>query len=83
VPSLRDDERGCRRRWSEAVMSVEDEVRRADPLSVNPGQRVRGERKRRYAPQGGAAVDAVPGCASGGAPRRICIGCCAPDAVGG
>ena len=27
---------------SEAVMSVEDEVRRADPLSVNPGQRVRG-----------------------------------------
>ena len=27
---------------SEAVVSVEDEVRRADPLSVNPGQRVRG-----------------------------------------
>ena len=27
---------------SEAVVSVEDEVRRADPLSVNPGQRVLG-----------------------------------------
>ena len=27
---------------SEAVVSVEDEVRRADPFSVNPGQRVRG-----------------------------------------
>ena len=28
---------------------------------------VRGERMRRYAPQGGAAVDAVPECFSGGA----------------
>ena len=74
---------GWRRCSGAGMVSVEDEVRRADPLSVNPGQRVRGERRRRYAPQGGAAVDAVPGCASGGAPRRICIGCCAPDAVGG
>jgi len=46
VPSLRDDECGdvgvMRYNGSEAVMSVEDVVRRADPLSVNPGQRVRG-----------------------------------------
>ena len=34
---------------------------------------VRGERMMRYAPHGGAAVDAVPECASGGAPRRICV----------
>ena len=58
---------GCRRCSGAGMVSVEDEVRRADPLSVNPGQRVRGERMMRYAPQGGAAVDAVPGCASGGA----------------
>ena len=58
---------------SEAVVSVEDEVRRADPLSVNPGQRPGIEWRWRDAPQGGAAVDAVPGCASGGAPRRICV----------
>ena len=44
---------------------------------------VRGERMRRYAPQGGAAVDAVLESASGGAPRRICIVACVPDAVGG
>ena len=68
---------------SEAVVSVEDEVRRADPLSVNPGQRVRGERMMRYAPQGGAAVDAVPECAIGGAPRRMCVDACTPDVVGG
>ena len=74
---------GWRRCSGAGIVSVEDEVRRADPLSVNPGQRVRGERMMRYAPHGGAAVDAVPGCASGGAPRRICIGCCAPDSVGG
>ena len=74
---------GWRRCSGAGMASVEDEVRRADPLSVNPGQRVRGERMMRYAPQGGAAVDAVPGCASGGAPRRISVGCCAPDAVGG
>ena len=74
---------GWRRCSGAGMASVEDEVRRADPLSVNPGQRVRGERMRRYAPQGGAAVDAVPGCASGGAPRRTCVDACAPDAVGG
>ena len=34
---------------------------------------VRGEMMRRYAPQGGAAVDAVPESAGGGAPRRICV----------
>ena len=66
---------GWRRCSGARMASVEDEVRRADPLSVNPGQRVRGERMRRYAPQGGAAVDAVPECFS--------VGCCAPDAVGG
>ena len=44
---------------------------------------VRGERMMRYAPQGGAAVDAVPECFSGGAPRRICVDACTPDAVGG
>ena len=44
---------------------------------------VRGERMRRYAPQGGAAVDVEQECVIGGAPRRICIACCAPDAVGG
>ena len=32
---------------------------------------------------GGAAVDAVLECVSGGAPRRICVDACAPDAVGG
>ena len=32
---------------------------------------------------GGAAVDAVPGCASGGAPRRTCVDACAPDALSG
>ena len=32
---------------------------------------------------GGAAVDAVLECVSGGAPRRMCVGACAPDAVGG
>ncbi len=32
---------------------------------------VRGEMMRRYAPQGGAAVDAVPESVSGDAPRRI------------
>ena len=74
---------GWRRCSGAGMVSVEDEVRRADPLSVNPGQRVRGERKRRYAPQGGAAVDVEQECVIGGAPRRICIGCCAPDAVGG
>ena len=63
------------------MASVEDEVRRADPLSVNPGQRVRGERMRRYAPQGGAAVDAVPECFSGGASAAhqrwlLCPRCC-------
>ena len=51
----------------EAEERVEDEVRRADPLSVNPGQRLGREMMRRYAPQSGAAVDAVPECASGGA----------------
>ena len=35
---------------------------------------VRGEMMRRYAPQCGAAVDVVPECAGGGAPRRICVG---------
>ena len=58
---------GWRRCSGAGMASVEDEVRRADPLSVNPGQRVRGERMRRDAPQGGAAVDALPGCAIGGA----------------
>ena len=43
------------------------------------GDRGRG----RDAPQGGAAVDAVLECVSGGAPRRMCVGACAPDAVGG
>ena len=33
--------------------------------------------------QGGAAVDALPECASGGAPRRMCVCACTPDAVGG
>ena len=42
---------------------------------------VRGERMRRYAPQGGAAVDAVPECFSGGASAAhqrwlLCPRCC-------
>ena len=39
---------------------------------------VRGERMRKYAPQGGAAVDAVQECVGGGAPRRICVDACTP-----
>ena len=39
------------------VIRAEVMVRSADPFSVNPGQRVRGERMRRYAPQGGAAEE--------------------------
>ena len=58
---------GWRRCSGAGMASVEDEVRRADPLSVNPGQRVRGERMRRYAPQGGAAVDVEQECFSVGA----------------
>ena len=58
-------------------------VRRADPFSVNPGPRPGIEWRGRYAPHGGAAVDAVLECVSGGAPRRICIDACTPDAVGG
>ena len=61
----------------------EGAVRRADPFSVNPGPRPGIEWRGRDAPQGGAAVDALQECAGGGAPRRICIGACAPDAVGG
>ena len=44
---------------------------------------VRGEMMRRYAPQSGAAVDAVPESVSGDAPRRICVVLLSPDAVGG
>ena len=33
---------------------------------------VRGEMMRRYAPQGGAAVDVVPESAAAARPRRIC-----------
>ena len=51
----------------EAEESAEEEVRRADPLSVNPGPRPGLEWRGRYAPQGGAAVDAVPESASGDA----------------
>ena len=57
----------------EAAERVGDEVRRADPLSVNPGQRLGREMMRRYAPHGGAAVGAVPESASGDAPQRISI----------
>ena len=49
------------------------------PRTARPGIEWRG----RYAPQGGAAVDAVLECVGGGAPRRMCVGACAPDAVGG
>ena len=44
---------------------------------------VRGERMRRYAPQGGAAVDVGQECVSGGASAAQCVDACAPDAVGG
>ena len=44
---------------------------------------VRGEMMRRDAPQGGAAVGAVPESASGDAPRRISVVRISPDAVGG
>ena len=43
---------------------------------------VRGEMMRRYAPQGGAAVDVVPECVGGGAPRRISVGACPPTLSG-
>ena len=57
---------------SEAVM-VRSAVGMTDAL----------QRERRGGPQGGASVDALAECASGGAPRRMCVCACTPDAVGG
>ena len=50
-------------------------------LTPDSASGVRG--RGRDAPQGGAAVDVEQECVIGGAPRRISVGCCAPDSVGG